>query len=69
VEIMIKNHAVENLIREGKTYQIDNVIETSSEQGMISMDKALSGLVRQGLVAVDTAVAYAKDPKNFQNML
>jgi len=69
VEIMIKNHAVENLIREGKTYQIDNVIETSSEQGMVSMDKSLANLVRQGLVAVDTAAAYTKDPKNFQNMI
>ncbi|MFA6383118.1 MAG: type IV pilus twitching motility protein PilT [Parcubacteria group bacterium] len=69
VEIMIKNHAVENLIREGKTYQIDNVIETSSEQGMVSMDKSLANLVRQGLVTVDTASAYAKDPKNFQNMV
>lgn len=69
VEIMIKNHAVENLIREGKTYQIDNVIETSSEQGMVSMDKSLAGLVRQGLVTIDAASAYAKDPKNFQNMV
>ncbi|MFA4817976.1 MAG: type IV pilus twitching motility protein PilT [Parcubacteria group bacterium] len=69
LEIMMKNHAIENLIREGKTYQIDNVIETSSDQGMISMDKALAELVRRGLVGVDIAMAYAKDPKNFQNIL
>lgn len=69
LEIMIKNHAVENLIREGKTYQIDNVIETSSDQGMITLDKSLAELVRRGLVAIDVAMAYSKDPKNFQNIL
>lgn len=69
LEIMIKNHAIENLIRENKTYQIDNVIETSSDQGMITLDKSLAELVRRGLVGVDVAMAYAKDPKNFQNIL
>jgi twitching motility protein PilT len=69
VEVMIKNHAIENLIRENKSYQIDNVIETSSAQGMITMDKALSELVKQGIVSPDTAIAYAKDAKNFQTLL
>jgi len=69
LEIMMKNHAVENLIREGKTYQIDNVIETSSDQGMITLDKSMAELVRRGLIAVDVATTYAKDPKNFQNLL
>lgn len=69
LEIMIKNHAIENLIREGKTYQIDNVIETSSDQGMITMDKSLAELVRRGLVGVDMAMSFAKDQKNFQNIL
>jgi twitching motility protein PilT len=69
LEIMIKNHAVENLIREGKTYQMDNVIETSSDQGMISLDKSLAGLVRKGVITIETALAYAKDSKNFQNLI
>ncbi len=69
MEIMIKNHAVENLIREGKTYQIDNVVETSADQGMVTMDKSLAELVKRGIVAVDNAMAYAKDVKNFQNLL
>lgn len=69
VEIMIKNHAVENLIREGKTYQIDNVIETSSDQGMISLDYSLASLVRKGLITIDTALSYAKDSKNFQSLI
>lgn len=69
VEIMIKNHAIENLIRENKTYQIDNVIETSAEQGMITLDKSLSELVKKGLISPDIALAYAKDPKNFQSLI
>jgi twitching motility protein PilT len=69
VEIMIKNHAIENLIRENKTYQIDNVIETSSDQGMITMDKSLAELVKKGLVSSDVALAYTKDAKSFQSLL
>jgi twitching motility protein PilT len=69
VEIMIKNHAVENLIREAKTYQIDNVLETTSDQGMMSLDRALANLVKQGIVSVDDASVYAKDVKNFQSLV
>lgn len=69
IEVMIKNHAIENLIRENKSFQIDNVIETSSDQGMITIDKSLVELVRKGIVSVDSALAYAKDQKNFQMML
>jgi twitching motility protein PilT len=68
VEIMIKNHAVENLIRENKSYQLDNVIETGSELGMISLDKSMAGLVKSGAVSVEAASAYAKDLKNFESL-
>lgn len=69
VEIMIKNHAIENLIRENKTYQIDNIIETNFESGMITLDKSLSDLIKKGLISPDTALAYAKDPKSFTSLL
>ena len=69
VEIMIKNHAVENLIRENKTYQLDNVIETGSQEGMISMDKSLAELVKKGLVSFESASVYCKDLRNFQNLM
>jgi twitching motility protein PilT len=69
IEVMIKNHAIENLIRENKSFQIDNVIETSSDQGMITMDKSLVELVRRGIVSVDNALGYSKDQKNFQMLL
>lgn len=61
VEIMIKNNAVENLIRENKGYQIDSVIETSMRDGMISLDKSLAALVQQGQITIDDAIAYAKN--------
>lgn len=69
IEIMIKNHAVENLIRENKTYQIGNVIETSSQEGMVTMDRSLADLVRQGIVSYETAQVYARDQKNFDTLL
>lgn len=69
VEIMVKTHAIGNLIREGKAYQIDNVIETSSEHGMVSMDRSLADLVNRGLVSVDVANSFAKDINNMQSLL
>ena len=69
LELMIKNHAVENLIRESKQYQIDNVIATCSEEGMIAMDNYLADLVKQGLITVETGITYAKDAKNFETLL
>ncbi|MFA5962302.1 MAG: PilT/PilU family type 4a pilus ATPase [Parcubacteria group bacterium] len=69
IEIMIKNHAVENLIRENKSYQIGNVIETSSQEGMVTMDKSLADLVRRGLVSLEVATSYARDQKNFETLL
>ncbi|MDD5084249.1 MAG: PilT/PilU family type 4a pilus ATPase [Candidatus Moranbacteria bacterium] len=69
VEIMIKNNAVENLIRENKSYQIDSVIETSLKDGMVSLDRALSDLVQRGLVDVNDAFHYAKNKEYMQMLL
>jgi twitching motility protein PilT len=69
VEIMIKNHAVENLIRENKSYQIDSVIETSLKDGMISLDKSLADLVHQGVISVDDALAYAKNEEYLRMLI
>jgi twitching motility protein PilT len=60
VEIMFKNHAVENLIRENKVHQLDSVIETSLKEGMISLDRSLAELVKNGLISVEDAFTYAK---------
>ena len=61
IEIMMKNHAIENLIRENKTHQLDSVIETSLKDGMMSLDRSLADLVRRGLVSVNDAMIYAKN--------
>ncbi|MCX6765718.1 MAG: type IV pilus twitching motility protein PilT [Candidatus Moranbacteria bacterium] len=69
VEIMIKNHAVENLVRENKTYQIDSVIETSLGEGMISLDKSLADLVHQGLITIDDALKFSKNREYLQMLI
>ncbi len=68
IEIMFKNHAVENLIRENKVHQLDSVIETSMKEGMVSLDRSLADLVRRGIVSIDDATAYAKN-KDYFTML
>lgn len=68
IEIMFKNHAVENLIRENKVHQIDSVIETSLKESMISLDRSLADLVRRGVVTVDDALGYAMN-KDYFTML
>lgn len=68
MEIMFKNNAIENLIRENKAFQINNVIETNLSQGMISLDKSLANLVQQGMITIDYALQYAKN-KDYMKML
>ena len=62
-EIMKVNSAIRNLIREAKTHQIDNVIQTSSSTGMISMDSYIANLVQSGEVSPETAIAHAANPE------
>ena len=68
-EIMFANNAVSNLIRENKAYQLDLVIETSLEDGMISLNRSLAELVRRGEVAPETALVYSLNPKEFQQTI
>ncbi len=55
-EIVIANHPVRNLIREGKSHQIRNVMATSLREGMQTMEVSLNSLVQQGLVSYEDAV-------------
>ena len=54
-ELLINTPAVSNLIREKRTHEIDAVIETGSEQGMIDMNRSLADLVRRGEISIETA--------------
>lgn len=69
LEIMMNNHAVENLIRENKTYQIDSVIETSLREGMVSLDKSLADLVQRGIITLDDAFVYVKNKEYLQILI
>ena len=62
-EIMHINSAIRNLIRESKTHQIDNVIQTSSQEGMISMDGYILKLFKNGEITADVAISNAVDPE------
>lgn len=68
-ELLINNNAVANLIREGRTHEITTVIQTSSQEGMIDMDRSLAELVRRGEVTIEHAYSRALDPKTFERYL
>ena len=60
-EIMFLNNAIRNMIRESKTHQIDGIISTSQEEGMVSMDNSLLALYRQNVISKDTAIIYSSN--------
>jgi twitching motility protein PilT len=62
-EIMLGVPSIKNLIREGKTHQIDNVIRTSSDVGMVSLESSLVKLVREGVITLEKAQEYAVFPE------
>ena len=68
-EIMVANPAIRALIREGKTFQLDNAIQTGAEQGMQTLDRTLARLVQSGTVSYDSALEFAVDPKELEKML
>lgn len=68
-EALISNPAVRNAIREGKTHQINNIIEISASEGMISMDKSLANLVKKGEVLAEEAKKYAINPSEFDKLI
>lgn len=61
LEIMIATPAIRNLIREGKTHQIQTAIQTGMKFGMQTMDNSLINLFKQGLISKNTALDYAVD--------
>jgi len=67
-ELLINTGAVANLIREGRTHEINVVIETGSVDGMIGMDRTLAELVRRGEVTPENAQLYALDSKGFEKL-
>lgn len=68
-EIMIATPAVRAIIREGKSHQLDNVIQTGADKGMQTMDRTLVKMVQQGLVTHDDAREFAVDLAEFDRLL
>jgi twitching motility protein PilT len=62
-EVLIGTMAVRNIIRERRSYQLYNVIQTSAEQDMHLMDDSLSELYEAGIISYDEAVSRARDPE------
>ncbi len=63
-EIMVSNHAISNLIREGKTFQIPSVIQTGRREGMILMSQHLKDLIASGTITEEEAAPYMdEEPK------
>lgn len=61
IEIMKRSPAISNMIREGKTSQVNNIIMTSAQQGMCLMDYSIAGLFKQGKISRESAVKYCQD--------
>jgi len=69
MEVLIANAAVRNLIREDKVHQLDLVIETSSDEGMISLNRSLANLVKKGEISRQNAELYSLNPKDLRILL
>ena len=67
-ELLINNKAIANLIREKRTHEIDTVLETSSHEGMIDMNRCLIDLVQRGEISLESAYEYAINPKALEQM-
>lgn len=65
-EIMVPSQAVRTVIREGGFYQLNNIIQTSREEGMVSLDRSLAELVKTNEILLDVAVANATDPEGLK---
>jgi twitching motility protein PilT len=68
-ELLINNSAVSNLIRENRIHELNSVIETSSQDGMVDMNRCLSELVAKGEITVENAYLYATDPRLLERMI
>lgn len=68
-ELMVATSAVANLIREKRTHEINTVIETGAEHGMIDMNRSLAELVRTGEVTPENARAYSTNPQMLERLL
>jgi twitching motility protein PilT len=68
-ELLINNNAISTLIRDSRAHEIGSVIQTSSQDGMIDIDRSLAELVHKGEVTAERAREHAADTKTFERYL
>ena len=68
-ELMVATPAVRSLIRENKVYQLDLVIETSSDNNMVSLNRSLANLVHRGLISMESAEIYSLNKSDLKLLL
>jgi len=68
-ELMLVTTAIRTAIREGKTHQIDSIIQTSNEYGMYSLENSLAELVKNGVVSMENAKLYALNPERLTRLV
>jgi twitching motility protein PilT len=69
VEILIATHAVRNIVREGKTYQIHDVMQLGGKDGMQTLNQALAELVKKGMVASEEAMMKSSNPGQLEKLI
>ncbi len=69
MEVLIALPSVKNIIRDNKAFMIDNVIQTGTDVGMMSLEMSLSKLVREGVISEEVAMAYSLKPAELQTYL
>ena len=68
-EVMLATPAVSNLIRENKIHEMPLVIETSAEEGMISLNRSLADLVRRREISLENALLYSQNPTELRMLI
>lgn len=69
LEVMFVNSAIKNLIRENKIYEIDLMIEMESQEGMMSLNRSLASLVKQGQISLESAFSYSLNPNELKTLI
>lgn len=68
-ELLINNKAIANLIREGRTHEINNVLQTSKEAGMITLNQSLADRVRSNEVELEDALRFSHNPQQLKQLI
>lgn len=68
-EVMLGTTAIKTAIREGKTHQIESVLETSQEVGMSTLDKSLADLVKRGIITLEVAQSWSLRPEELNRLV